>query len=113
MPADLYPYGNNPLENAQSIVTRLPVFRDFCAKNSPRRGGSVPRGIERKVFLKEGKLYDEDYRILSRSSLIGGRANPIREILLSGADNIYCFGSPDKSTKEFLKKYYGEKVVFC
>ena len=66
-----------------------------------------------KVFLKEGKLYDEDYRILSRSSLIGGRANPIREILLSGADNIYCFGSPDKSTKEFLKKYYGEKVVVC
>ena len=61
MPADLYPYGNNPLENAQSIVTRLPVFRDFCAKNSPRREGSVPRGIERKVFLKEAGSFFSYY----------------------------------------------------
>ena len=61
MPADLYPYGNNPLENAQSIVTRLPVFCDFCAKNSPRRGGSVPRGIERKVFLKEAGSFFSYY----------------------------------------------------
>ena len=65
-----------------------------------------------KVFLKDGKLYDEDYRILNRSALIGP-ATPVREILLSGADNIYCFGAPDKETKEFLKKYYKEKVVFC
>lgn len=65
-----------------------------------------------KVFLKDGKLYDEDYRVLNRSSLLG-RVTPVREILLSGADNIYCFGSPDGETKEFLKKYYKEKVVFC
>ena len=61
MPADLYPYGNNPLGNAQSIVTRLPVFRDFCAKNSPRREGSVPREIERKVFLKEAGSFFSYY----------------------------------------------------
>lgn len=65
-----------------------------------------------KVFLKDGKLYDESYRVLNRSALIG-RVTPTREILLSGADNIYCFGTPDPKTKEFLKKYYKEKVVFC
>lgn len=65
-----------------------------------------------KVFLKEGKLYDEEYRVLNRSALIG-RASPVREVILSGADNIYCFGAPDPVTLEFLKKYYKEKVVFC
>ncbi len=65
-----------------------------------------------KVFLKEGKLYDEEYRLLSRSALIGP-SSPVREILLSGADNIYCFGAPDEKTRAFLKKYYKEKVVFC
>ena len=65
-----------------------------------------------KGFLKDGKLYDEDYRMLNRSSLIG-RPTPVREILLSGADNVYCFGAPDSVTSAFLKKYYGEKVVFC
>lgn len=65
-----------------------------------------------KVFLKDGRLYDEDYRVLNKSALIG-KATPVREILLSGADNIYCFGAPDAQAKEFLKKYYKEKVVFC
>lgn len=65
-----------------------------------------------KAFLKDGKLYDEDYRKMNRSALIG-QATPTREILLSGADNIYCFGTPDPATKNFLKKYYKEKVVFC
>jgi hypothetical protein len=65
-----------------------------------------------KVFLKDGKLYDEDYRRLDLSSLIG-KENPIYEILLSGPDNIYCFGKTDAETREFLKKYYKEKAVFC
>lgn len=65
-----------------------------------------------KVFLKDGKLYDEDYRRLDLASLVGAE-KPIYEILLSGADNIYCFGSTDDETREFLKKYYKEKAVFC
>lgn len=65
-----------------------------------------------KVFLKDGKLYDEEYRPLNRSALTGGES-PVKEILLSGADNIYCFGTPERATKEFLKKYYKEKAVFC
>ena len=61
MPADLYPYGNNPLENAQSIVTRLPVSVIFAQKIPLGEGGSVPRGIERKVFLKEAGSFFSYY----------------------------------------------------
>lgn len=65
-----------------------------------------------KVFLKDGRLYDEDYRSLCRSLLIGS-ASPVREVLLSGAESVYCLGAPDPATAEFLKKYYKEKAVFC
>ena len=67
---------------------------------------------EGKVFLKNGKLYDEDYRCLSRS-LLTGSAWMEGEVLLSGAEQVYCFGETGESVKSFLKKYYGEKVFFC
>ncbi len=67
---------------------------------------------EGKVFLKNGKVYDGEYRRLSRSSLTGNE-NEIGEVLLSGAQQVYCFGETKGETKSFLKKYYGEKVFFC
>ena len=67
---------------------------------------------EGKVFLKNGKVYDEDYRPLSRSMLTG-EFWTMGEVLLSGAEQVYCFGEVEEATKVFLKKYYGEKVFFC
>ena len=67
---------------------------------------------EGKVFLKNGKLYDEDYRSLSRSLLTGEEWTE-GEVLLSGAEQVYCFGETAAGVKTFLKKYYGEKVFFC
>ncbi len=67
---------------------------------------------EGKIFLKNGNVYDEGYHQLSKSSLTG-EDNEIGEILLSGAERVYCFGEPKKETKAFLKKYYGEKAIFC
>ena len=67
---------------------------------------------EGKLFLKDGKAYDEDYRRLSRSILTGVES-PIGEILLGGAEQVYCFGETDAETAAFLKKYYREKAVFC
>ena len=67
---------------------------------------------EGKVFLKNGKLYDEDYRSLSRSLLTGEEWTE-GEVLLSGAEQVYCFGETEAGVKTFLKKYYGEKVFFC
>ncbi len=65
-----------------------------------------------KIFLKNGKAYDEEYRRLSRSALTG-KEWTIGEIILSGAEEVYCFGETEEETKAFLKKYYGEKVFFC
>lgn len=67
---------------------------------------------EGKLFVKDGKVYGEDYRPLSRS-LLTGVESPIGEILLGGAEEVYCFGEVDEETRAFLKKYYGEKAVFC
>ncbi len=67
---------------------------------------------EGKIFLKNGKIYDGEYRRLSRSALTG-KESAIGEILLSGAEQVYCFGETEGETKDFLKKYYGEKVFFC
>ena len=64
-----------------------------------------------KVFLKNGKLYDEEYRTLGKS-LLTGVESPIGEILLSGAERIYCFGEVDNDTASFLRKYYEDKVFF-
>ena len=65
-----------------------------------------------KVFLKNGKLYDEEYRILNKS-LLTGVESLAGEILLSGAERVYCFGDVDGDTATFLKKYYQDKVFFC
>ncbi len=67
---------------------------------------------EGKIFLKNGKVYDEEYRRLSRS-LLTGVESPVGEILLSGAGQVYCFGEVEEETKAFLKKYYGENAIFC
>lgn len=67
---------------------------------------------EGKIFLKNGRVYDEEYRPLTRS-LLTGVENPIGEILISGAEKVYCFGDVDEDTTAFLKKYYAEKAVFC
>ena len=67
---------------------------------------------EGKLYVKDGKVYDEEYRPLSKS-LLTGVESTIGEIVLGGAEQIYCFGDIEVETKKFLKKYYGENVVFC
>ena len=67
---------------------------------------------EGKVFVKDGKVYDEEYRLLSRSVLTG-EPSTVAEILLGQAERIYCFGETDEQTTRFLKKYYPSKAVFC
>ncbi len=81
--------------------TAMEDFLEFSAEDG-----------EGKVFLKDGKVYDEEYRLQTKS-LLTGVQSPIGEILLSGAERVYCFGAADKATEAFLKKYYREKAVFC
>ena len=65
-----------------------------------------------KVFIKNGTAYDGEYRPLNKS-LLTGVGSTVGEVLISGAERVYCFGETDKETAAFLQKYYKEKVVFC
>lgn len=67
---------------------------------------------EGKLYVKDGKVYDGEYRLLNKSRLTGEEST-IGEILLGNAEHIYCFGELDRETERFLKKYYGTKAVFC
>lgn len=67
---------------------------------------------EGKLFIKGDKVYDEDYRLLSKSALTG-EASVVGEILLGNAGKVYCFGETDGETTAFLKKYYANQAVFC
>lgn len=74
--------------------------------------GYLAEDGRKKLFVKGGQVYDEEYRKLSKSALTGERS-AVGEILLGQAERIYCFGETDEETANFLKKYYGEKAVFC
>ena len=65
-----------------------------------------------KVFVKDNKVYDENYRELSKSALTGEQSI-IGEILLGGAERVYFFGEVSQDVQKFLKKYYAEKATFC
>ena len=65
-----------------------------------------------KLFIKNNKVYDEEYRLLKKSTLTG-KETVIGEVILSGAERVYCFGETERETALFLKKYYGEKAIFC
>ena len=67
---------------------------------------------EGKLFVKGGKVYDEEYRPLTRSELTG-KPSAIGEVLLGCAKRVYCFGETDRETEAFLRKYYGANAVFC
>ncbi len=67
---------------------------------------------EGKLFVKNGKVYDEEYRPLTRSFLTG-KETVEGEIILGSAERVYCFGETDRETAAFLRKYYGNKATFC
>ena len=67
---------------------------------------------ENRAYLKNGKAYDENYRVLDKSEVLG-EPSLIAELLLYGAGQVYCFGETDEATACFLRKFYKEKAVFC
>ncbi len=65
-----------------------------------------------KVFLKKGKVYDENYNVLKKT-LLCGEYSPVGEIILAKTESVYAFDTPEHDTMMFLKKYYSEKLFFC
>lgn len=67
---------------------------------------------EGKLYVKSGNVYDSEYRP-QRRSLLTGVESVVGEIILGGAERVYCFGETDNETRAFIEKYYGKKGVFC
>ena len=68
---------------------------------------------KKKIFLKNGKVYDWRCRRLHRSALIGGDMDTaIREIILSGAGKIECLSALSPEQEKFLRRYYADRVEF-
>lgn len=65
----------------------------------------------RKIYLKDGQVYGENFAPLRRSRLTGSE-DVETEIMLSDAGFVYCLGDVDESTEDFLRKYYAERAVF-
>ena len=65
----------------------------------------------RKIYLKDGQVYGENFAPLKRSRLTGSE-DVETEIMLSDAGFVYCLGDVDASTEDFLRKYYAERAVF-
>lgn len=67
-----------------------------------------------KIYVKDNEVFDEKYRKLRRSRLIGSfpEFSFLREIILSCADKIFLLTVPGAEECKFLKKYYGNHVFF-
>ena len=64
-----------------------------------------------KAYLKDGKVYDGDYRVSEKSKLFG-EYSVIGELILTGAKKILCYDEPAEDVGRFLHKYYKENAVF-
>lgn len=94
----------------ESIVEYVPT--DMSAASLDGFLEFLTEDGEGKLYVKGNKVYDEEYRLLSRSVLTG-KETTLGEIVLGGAERVYCFGETDRETVSFLRKYYGNKATFC
>ena len=68
---------------------------------------------EGKVYVLEGKVFDDRYNRLRKSCLLGGEGSPvIKEILLSKSREVELMSKIGESEENFLKEFYGKKVIF-
>ena len=98
------------IQRWQDIVECVPV--DMGEASLDNFLGFLTEDGNGKVYLKGGQVYDEEYKRQEKSSLTG-KAWAVGELLLSGAEKVYCVGETDGETKRFLNRYYGEKATFC
>ena len=107
----LYHFKLRPLvERWQEIVECVPM--DMGEASLDNFLGFLTEDGSGKAYIKGGQVYDEEYR-KQEKSILTGKAWTVGEILLSGAERVYCVGETDAETKRFLKRYYGEKATFC
>lgn len=74
--------------------------------------GYIQKGLKNKIFIEDGKVYDEHFKRLNRSELIGNEFSVIKEAILSNAGKIELLSNGDIPFENDLKLYYGDRVTF-
>jgi len=74
--------------------------------------GYIQKGLKNKIFIEDGKVYDEHFKRLNRSELIGNEFSVIKEALLSNAGKIELLSKEKMPFENDLKLYYGDRVTF-
>lgn len=66
------------------------------------------------LYVKGTEIYNESYQKLNRAGLIATDAlSLVREIILSGAKEVFCLTDVSDTELTFLQKYYSERVYFA
>ncbi|MGN1235521.1 MAG: hypothetical protein ACI4U2_06040, partial [Christensenellaceae bacterium] len=76
--------------------------------------GYVMEGNHGMLYIREGEVYDGEYRKLTKAKLFASDPfSRIREVILSGADKVFCLSALPEQEMGFLQKYYARRVYFA
>lgn len=68
---------------------------------------------KKKVYIDNGKVFDNNYKRLKRCELLDGDCvNIVREVILSNCGQVELNGELPKEDEVYLKEYYGDKIIF-
>ncbi len=67
-----------------------------------------------RVYVENGKVFDDHYRRLKRTRLMGGgeKVSILREILLSNCGEIGIYGTLPEEDEFYIKEFYKDKIFF-
>ena len=95
----------------QEVITYIPTcflsaqLRDFIS--------FLIENKQRKVYIDGGNVYDNHYRRLKRTTLLGGeKVKIIREVLLSNCGKVELSGSIPADDEYYLREFYNDKIIF-
>ncbi len=105
-----YQFRLSPLrEKWERIADYIPP--DFREKDLKKFCEFLIGESAKKIYLRGGTVYGEDFRPLRRSRLTGGEETET-EIMLADAGFVYCLGDVEEGLADFLQKYYAERAIF-
>lgn len=96
-------------EKWERIIAYIP--RGFSSRDLKKFCEFLVRESRKKIYLKDGEVYGENFIPLRRSRLLG-EEDTETEIMLADAGFVYCLGGVEESVGDFLQKYYAERAVF-
>ena len=108
----VYNFRLKPLKKKwEDIVSYMPT----CFMNSQLKEfvTYLLENKKKRIYIDCGKVYDQHYRRLKRSSLLSGeKLKIIREVLLSNCGEIEITGAIPKEDEKYIKEFYGDKLYF-